>query len=553
MSLLAPQKSATPPRAEATGFDKIGRCLAFLHAINVTELDTASQSLQQLLEGMLVARLPPLEHLRVLEEARASLDHVQGELARRYASRPLPPSSAEERVLQGVVRGWDLMGAGYARLAQETLPAGDATAQIPPALIVHRRIGYQALAIAEYFRARREVPGQLWLDLHALFLFAERFELSLIRVPDPLNETWGMQSPFEAYAALLLVDIAGPYGRTPREFQWIVRWAQRFARYCSLTEASAALEPGNYVLDPARDHGLRPAGENPVPDQRCFVTTRVAAYIRKIVSELKSGVPAHTLGLGEDCAQPACGRLLVSLYRPWGLASGGRKFQRTPTQGYSLQICTDPAGVAFFLTGGRFEEPEAARARYGSIARSEALLTLNERVEQVPLSDAQLTERAQESGYVLETWEVLDQSLTGFRLSRRRGESRIEHRQLAGVRVGEQQGRMLLAEVSWLQFSRAGELGCGIALMPGPPTPVLLRPADGLSAGKPQGFRLGFLLPGVPALKIEPSLILPAGWYQAERLFELGEEHSWHARARKLVSRGANFDRVEFRRDDAPA
>lgn len=123
-----------------------------------------------------------------------------------------------------------------------------------------------------------------------------------------------------------LIDAASPYSRTPREFTWLTRWAQRFAPYCSLNLQEAgktAEKASSFVLDQSSDKGLHPASANSSesPSQYGLDTSKLATHIQAIVSQLKKGANAASLGLGDDCVQPACARLLVSLYRPWGLGA----------------------------------------------------------------------------------------------------------------------------------------------------------------------------------------------------------------------------------------
>jgi hypothetical protein len=537
-----------PDRASAaTDFNQIAQCLAYLRSVNVNDPDAAAEKLATLLEGMAVASPPPSAHLQMLEDLRQSLDFVVTELARRYASHPLPPLSSEQTILHQVVRLWLLMGTNYGFVGQRfTLNAGTIPEE-QRALLQQRRVYYQTRAMMEFFRARQELPRNMWRDLHGLFQAAQRAGLAASRVPDALNDTWGAQSPLECYVAMLLVDASSPYSRTPREFSWILRWAQRFAPYCSL-ENSAGAEAHSYLLEMEADHGLRPAGTLAAPAQAyCLQTVKLAAHIQTLVKKLKAGEAPTTLGLGDDCVQPACARLLISLYRPWGKATAGRKFPRRVTQG-RVRLCADLNGAAFFLLGHKFEMPDEDRTRYTSFIRTDRILGLDERVEEAASAKAELLEiRARQQGYVVEPWEVLDQSVAGFRLACREPAIRVEHRQLIGLLPG-QTDRLFLAEISWLQYQRDGALCTGISLMPGPPHVVAVRPCGIDRTQVYERFRLGFVLPEVPALKTEVTLIVPAGLFAEGRLLDVHDEQPWTARLLKLVSRGSNFDRATFER-----
>lgn len=534
-----------------TDFSQAEQCQAFFRRINVTDPDEAIESISVLLEGMAVSAPAPDGQLQLLEELRPTLDFILGEIAKRYASHPLPPSGNEQYVLQQVVRLWSLMVSNYGFVGQRFGVSGASVPDERKALLLQRRLHYQALAMIEYFRARQELPPNLWRDLHNLYLAAEQAGMESVRVQDSLNEIWGAQSPQECYVAMLLFDVASPYGCTPREFSWLVRWAQRFAPYCTL-QNEIGEQANLYLLEPGSDHGLRPAAAlRESTGVRSLHTTRLARHIQKVVAQLKAGVPAASIGLGEDCVQPACSRLMVSLYRPWGLASAGRKFPRRTAAG-QLRLCTDLLGTAFFLQGRKFEPPETDQVRFNDFSRTEVMLTLGARVPESDLTAGQIIERARELGYVLEEWDVLNQSVTGFRLRRGHPGSRVDHQQLLGVRLGEN-GSMLLAEISWLQYLREGSLCAGISLLPGPPRVVAVR----LNAAERQGardrYRLGFILPAVPTLKTDISLIVPAGWYVAGRCIDVHDEVTWTARMVRLTGRGANFDRVTFTQEDSDA
>jgi cyclic-di-GMP-binding protein len=537
-----------------TDFGNPQQCLALVQRINATDTEEAASTLSQLLESMAVSNPEPYGHFRVLEEMRPTLDFVLGTISKRYASRPLPPSSNEEETFRHVVRMWSMMATNYGFVAQRAAVATDAASSHALAdkrvLIAHRRMQYHCLAMIEYFRARRELPAGVWRDLHSLYLSAERGGIAGTRVPDPLNETWGAQSPLECYVSMLLVDAASPYSRTSREFVWLVRWASRFAPYCTIEPNFTGDQKAYYALDTEADHGLRPVGLMAGDAQlRGLNTTKLAAHIHAVVSQLKKGVAASSLGLGDDCVQPGCARLLVSLYRPWGLAAAGRKFPRRSYRGH-VQVCADPTGIAFYLTGTEFDQPMETAVRHLDFTRTEAMLTLGELVSSVEQSPETLEERALQLGYMKETWDVLDQSVAGFRLTRLRGDSRVEHRQLVGV-IPSDSKNMLLAEVSWLQYQDGGSLHAGVSMMPGPPIVAPVKLIDNARSGRPT-FRLGFLVPGVPALKTEASLIVPAGWFLADRRLEVHTDSPWCARMTKLLSRGTNFDRISFVREERP-
>ncbi|GAA5174974.1 hypothetical protein GCM10025771_05970 [Niveibacterium umoris] len=524
-------------------FSNPDTCLAWLASLNPTNLHEAHSALSAMFSAL--AETPPLpaRHLEVLEAARSPVEFVQTELARRYAARPLPPVSQEDETLRIVLELWQHMLRSYTLIAQRS--ALDPAFIDRRPMLAQRRIHYHGALIIEYFRARREVPPGMWSELHRLYGAAEDWSVATVRVAEPLNETWRAQSCAEAYIAILLTDASNPYGRTPREFTWILRWAQRFAPHCSIHTDVSVDEKSAYAIDLSQDFGLRPiAVATAGKSLRRVDSQRLAAHIQAVVAQFKRGASPASLGLGEDCVQPACARLLVSLYRPWGLAAAGRRFPRRSSAG-SIQIATDLPSIGFFVAGRPFEQPSEMRA--GTFRDTMSVYTIGEQVESAARSEAETYARAAQLGLVLEHWEIADQSLQGFRIARHTSGSRIDHRQLVALRPADGEN-FLLAEISWLMYRGNGQLLAGVSLMAGVPQMVGARIRNANGVGLRENYHQAFILPAVPALKSESSLVIPAGWYQADRVIDVHGEKPFTARILRLVARGTTFDRVTFER-----
>lgn len=482
----------------------------------------------------------PDRHFEVLEAARSNIALVQESLSRRYAEHPLPPSDRGEETLTMVVGLWRDLSRSYALITQRDATAASLAAQLP--ILFQRRLHYAGLALLEYFRAHRSVPPGLWLDFHAGYAVAERQGVAKTRVADPLNDVWKAQSSVEAYVAVLLVDLSNPFGRSQREFDWVCRWAQRFAPYCALHQPGEGEKPGTYALDMSRDHGLRPLATLAASEHvRRFDGTRLAGQIQAVLTQFKQGVTPSSLGLGDDCTTESGGRLLLSLYRPWGLASAGRRYTRRSSRG-RLELCADWEAIGFYILGKPFESPR--HSVFNPVQTDIAMLTFGERADEAPQED-DMKRIAIERGYIPQIWEIADQSVGGFRLQCQPRGQRLEHHQLVGIRPPDGE-HYLLAHVSWLMFRNDGVMELGVHTLPGLPEGVAVR-LVGLHSNARDPFKLGFLQPAVPALKTQPCLIVPGGWFQPQRIVELKVgEKIMQARLTKLVTRGSNFDQVEF-------
>ena len=519
-------------------------CLDLLRRLHPTDLTASHAQLSEMVHTLLGHPPPPNQHLEVLEAARSTIAFIQGELALRYADRPLPPESSENDTLARVTELWEALAESCALILRRDME--HQTLEDQHALLAQRRIHYTSQCLLEYFRAHRAVPAGLWNRVHSSYAVAEKMGVSRVRVGDPLNEVWKAQSSAEAYAATLLVDLANPYGRNQREFLLVCRWAQRFAPYCVLQIPGDAEAPGKYGLDLALDQGLRPIGLlAPSLTVRRFDGQRLGTQIQAALSQLKQGVSPTSLGLGENCPVDVANRLLLSLYRPWGLASVGRKYQRRGSRGV-VEVVPEWETVAFHLQGKPFVLPKLPQQGTG-LTTDLHFRTFGSRAEEVVEWDDKRRESyIHEQGLRMLTWQVADQSVGGFRLQRHPEGERTEHHQLLGIRPADSK-QFLLGLVSWLMFRVDGTLEAGIYILPGTPLAVAVR-SPGLGSSARNEPHLAFMLPAVPALKTEASLVLPTGWFQPQRPVEIYADGSnpLTVHLGSLLLRGSTFDQVSF-------
>ena len=528
-------------------------CLELLHRLHPANIVETQRLLSDVIAGLLDAQPAPNQHLEVLEAARAPIGLAQAELAKRYASHPLPPDGVENDTLERVVALWRALAESYAQIARRDVTVGLLADQ--RALLAQRNVDCAGKALTEYFRAHRAPPRGAWTDLHDSYLLAETQNVAGIRVPDAFNETWKAQSPTEAYVTALLVDLANPFGRSEREFNWVIRWAQRFAPYCHLHPVADAdaVKPTAYAVDLADDRGPRPSGlmVRSSPLARRFDANQLAGQIQAVMAQFKQGVKPASLGLGADCPADACAKLLLSLYRPWGLASAGRRFPRRGGQG-TVQLCGDWLATGFHVAGRIFEQP-TVYATQRSVHSDVSLLTFGERVPQAAqvCSAQELKQTAARLGFTCERWDMADHSVGGFRLRQQRRSERLEHHQLVGIRPPDGE-RFLLGQVSWLMYREDGVMEAGIHVLPGVPQVAAAR-LFGLNVGEHVAYQQVFMLPPTPALKAPASLVLPGGWFQPQRVIDLYDGRALQVRLDTLLLRGTNFDQVTFEPLERPA
>jgi hypothetical protein len=531
------------------------QCLALLQKLP-PELDKRHLVLSTIIAGLLESRPAPNQHLEVLEVARPLIEAAQTELTSQYAGQPLPPDSADNNTLLRVITVWQNLARSYALVAQQDTQLGSLEDQHP--LLAQRQMYYLGKVVIEYYRAHRALPAGAWKAAHEAFLAVEAVNLAHTRVPDVLNTVWKAQSALEAYITILLIDLANPFGRTGHEWTWICRWAQRFSPYCTLDPAITGRKPTTYALDLTTDFGLRPLGLFPKGTQaRYFDCAKLAAQIQSVFAQFKQGVSPTSLGLGDDCSVESCAHLLLSLYRPWGLASAGRRFPRRGSQGQA-ELATDWFSIGFHLQGKLFEQPRRIKTHSSGIdyqsGNDTVLLTFGELAAGIETASssadkrdfARLRVEAERLGLECETWELLDQSVGGFRLQRQPSEKRIEHHQLVSLRP-EDGEYFLFGQVSWLMFQENGVLQAGIHVLPGLPQVVSARLQGNALNVPAEPYLQAFIINANEKLQVTASLILPAGWFRPQGIVELFDDgQTREVRLIQLINRGPNFEQVSF-------
>jgi hypothetical protein len=479
---------------------------------------------------------PPAEVcLDLLEHSREALCFVEEDFARRYVNKPLPLGDAEEDDFQRVIVSWRKAANAYARCAQ-LLDA--ATADASTARVLHRCIYYAGMIMVEHHRARRELPQGLWLELHAYYASAEAAGVETQAVPDALDPLERSTSCSAAYLGLLLSELASPYSLSIRNQNLVRNWANNWSPLLSLHAAAPGEPLPAFVIDLKRDAGLQATADCLQTEQlRRLDTSRLAMQMNHVRQQLKQNVAPAQIGLGETCTAGQCRRMLEHLSKPWLQVRAPRKFRRHATSGIA-RVCTGFEAMYFCISGKEFVQPENAR-NYSrqEFERLFAFRSMDDPAQQLHVYQDQ-------PDFSVDQWEVVNQSANGFRLMRSIAGKKMAHGQLLATCPSDSVA-FLLAQTNWLMQERGGGLIAGIAALPGIPQAVLARPIV-RGGAHTEIYSRAFLLPAVPAIGSEPSLVIPQGWYRRERIIEIHADTKWCAELKHVLDDGPDFERVSF-------
>jgi hypothetical protein len=531
MMLPELSESAAPEFTDAES------CKRWLEHVPLANIGAAQRELTTQLREFNRFPAATAQRLATMEALREAVSFVQIEQARRFSNRALPMSDAEAAAFSATIALWDEMRAGYERCLEAALNR-DAGMRAQAALICQRLLSYVGLRMFHHYRAYRQVPPGDWRSLHATYAAAEKLDVAEDTVKDFLNRDIQDSSPRTAYARAVLTGMCSPNELAQRQLTFVAylleRWASKLEVLAKPVPEGEGVPP--LIADLESDAcPARTTAESP-REPRYLDARKLAKSLRNRVALLRKGESPAKLALGEDCVQPSCEQLLVHLYRHWCAA----KPQRTPERqagGGAAELCSELAAIHHYI-GGDASTPGAQQSELTQKQREE-IATFG-RVSTRPLDDY-----SGEHGFLIEQWQIEDQSAQGLRLVRSASQAgkRLAHGQLVGMRPADGK-QFMLAQVRWLMAADNGDLHAGVKLIPGLPSPLAVRPT-GLNVQQ-ESWTPALALGAAPALNSPASLVLASGFYKPKRVIELHGENSSRVRLTELLERGADFERVAY-------
>jgi cyclic-di-GMP-binding protein len=340
-----------------------------------------------------------------------------------------------------------------------------------------------------------------------------------------------------AYVTVLLIEMANPYSKSVRNLNLIRRWAGMWAPLVSLHPVDDEFDVPPYVVELKKDAPIHPTSSTDYLglDARHLDTSRLGLQMGHMLSQLHQGMSPSRLGLGEETAGHMI-VLLEHLARPWTQTASRRRFRRFASEG-TARVAAGFEAIYFFVGGTEFVQADSARAH--SRGEFNQLFAFRDRV-----ATGQPPSIKPEENFTIDKWDVIDHSANGFRLTRGTTGQRVAYSQLLAICPHDGE-HFLLAQVSWLMEEADGGLAAGLAILPGTPEAVRVRaPAKGAQGDRDER---AFMLPGVPAIQQEASIVIPHGLYQRSGTLELfAGGKPCLIRMNHVKQRGVDFDRIAY-------
>ncbi len=507
---------------------------AWLENVPLANVAAAQQQLLAQMQEFNSFAANAVSRLATLEALREAVQFVEIEQARRFTNRALPMAEAESAVFDDTLALWEQMGLGYLRCL-EAVVAEEAGMRAQGGLVCQRVLSYTGLKMFQYHRAYRQVPKQVWRELHDGYTRAEALEVADAPVKDYLNRDVNDTSPRIAYLRAVLLGMANPNELSQRQLTFVAFLLERWTEKVDVVMTPPEEDVASLVIDLEGD--LCPERDGPdAAEPRYLDVKRLAKSLRNRIGLLRKGESPAKLALGEDCVQPSCEHLLVFLYRQWCQVKLPRAAERKRVADVG-QACQGMESIHYYVSGRVFRQPGEAKE-----------LTSAERDQIAAFGRVSTRDEDDYSvvhGYLLEPWEIEDESTQGLKMIRRAASAgkRYTHGMLVGVKP-KNSNNYLLGQMRWLVQNDAGDLYAGIRLLPGLPAATAVRPT-GLNVVGAK-YVQAISLTSVAAINAPPSLVLPAGWFKPKRVVEVYVDGHVRVRLTEVIDRGSDYERVAY-------
>ena len=521
-------------------FKNAAECAQWLGQLQLTNLHLAHSVLRAQLNESNRYPMPGLERLQTLELLRETVSSVQADYAKKLIAKKLPLNEDEYTLFSAIIEMWQSMVTGYQRCLHAYM-AGDKSLAPSGALLCQRCLLYSGQQIFEHQRTGYDFDGRLWRQLHALYAFSEEQNCQLNTVNDTLSVN--KQSSCHAiYTRTLLACYARPAELTRTQLQLMDRWLALWSASVSVTlsykqntEDAPAL-----AVDLNRAQGLQPAQQLTASDSVRYLAMQPLSKILRIKTILlQQGNSPQQLELGAGCNSTDCIDFLSHLHQSWCESRGARLAERRSATQQTAQVCYGLNEIYAHIAHKPFEQP--LRETGVSTVGRHQLETFGRILNNTGRIDLA------EKGFVLEDWQIEDESILGARLLREK---------LIGARIGPNQliavlhtdaNAFMLSTVRWVHVTQEGQLHAGVRYMPSVPMAISMRSSNASKISS-EKYVAALLLPAVSALKIPASLIVPRDWFHPDRVVEIVtlDMEKEEVQMGFSVEKGLDFERVSF-------
>lgn len=593
LRLTVPQRAPNP--GVSTYFNS-SQLKDWLEALPLGDPAKTGEELLKALQLVNRAEAPVNQRYHFLDKCRPLIADLLETLYKQYATAAVPLAE-KQRALADLAHGLlGEMAYGYKIiiLATAKAPSSEATRNIQIASTLYT-MHHLAHLLVDIYSLYAPEPKTLWLELHQIYLFAERqgFLTASFQQEGKDNR---VRSVDHTYRRILMLALANPYHLMQGEAQLVFRDLDKWASTCRISPLAAGTSPiGHLFLDLGKDAPPRyaPASMKTAPptDGRILDISDVLPLVEQRNKELlvSSKTESGQLNL--------VGRKLRNMYNrlaeTWGVRTerlSERKQRSTP-----VEIVVGISACHHFTSNGAEFNPEIGEVelRKGKAVVQKQGLSLmaendtpwvnEEEVQRISAGVVQPRTSQFEADHVkdkdiwikvystkayhdhkkssgsAQTFEsticqLRDESQGGMAISCKKAQG---IRLIAGEIIGfksehaPNNNDWSIGVVRWLRTDPPNKLELGIRSLADDTLPVATRGIKGV--GKDSEYFRSLLIPKLDPTQHPTTLITPAAVYDVDSVICVNTgTQIFYAKLTKLLDATNAFSSFQFQIVDAP-
>jgi len=514
MDLQLPQRKQPGNHSFNTGPAALAAWLDDLPLINTgRSLELLDGALQQINTLM----LPPDNRREALECFATPVMCVTDALKKEFLDRPLPLKGNYLVAATQTLGLCNSMATGYRILADDLRNNNRDKPRL--AIALHRALRYLSEILLTSYRIYIQYPEGLWKTINALYALADERNITGHAVTDITLHPPAESSIEAVYKQILLLSLACPYRLRQKDIHFVYNtlldWADSSQLHHMDDDKTHGLFSISLQSDAPPAYRNLNAGGASDPHTRILNTNNMASRMREQLATHQDSIHQHTRADNTEIMQ----RLLLA----WGVMPK-RLFARKP-QDAPVKLVIGLNAIHQLAPGAATEEPEADKdirdqdylqdPTFETATTFNAAPSANKRVQQTVAEDSNLLKGAyaadKQASSRIESWKIADISAGGYCLL-------WDSDEVSSARVGElvalyeeesrNSNNWQAGTIRRMKFTEERGLELGIQLLsPGARAVQVYLHKDGVSTGNKMQ---GILLPGIEAIKLRASLLLPS-------------------------------------------
>ncbi len=322
--------------------------------------------------------MKPDLRFEILEALRPVLHTALSTLSKFYLNQPIVLPDEPRKAAKLASSLYELVTTAYTIVAIQSIQRRQQISSANPAKLVcmalHRAITSASMKLLVSYQLYQPVEINAWMELHQLFLLAERQKLSSQLVVDEIS---GDGSITDTYLRALMLGSCKPNQLRQRDLAGVYKGLREWVQHIDMLPPNSS--EGMFLVDFASDHPpIYSSLYSDIPGENCrqINTDNLINFLQNLRNE------AGEQSIVFDKDTVVSPNVLDHVISSWGVMSK-RNFARAPGQ-EKLWVTVGLSNTHFYVSGG---------LDFETLASPNAAQLLKEEAEYKPLADETVKEK----------------------------------------------------------------------------------------------------------------------------------------------------------------